>query len=353
MPIDIFSIDHTYELLQAVQRVKQPVSFLTDTFFPNVMQTSADYVAVETQKLGRRLAPYITKNTRGVNVSREKSEIKYYSPLTFGPRRVIGAGDVALRQFGELPNLYSPTTPEERAARLQAQDLTDLLRLHANRKNQMASEILQTGKVQIKAYADDGRIAETDEMDFGWNNLITPAVTWDNAAATIYSDLKTISEQIQENLGEIPTVAILGKNVESYLMANTEIKNWLLVPNRENLLMANIAPTWTNPQVRHIGRISALNLDLVSYSQTYTADDGTTKNFVEDDNVIIGITGVGREVHAPVSIFQNGQWHTILSPFVPMYSHNDDAQTTSLTVYSKYILVPADIESWYCIKTKG
>ncbi len=350
MPLDIFSLEHTYELIQAVQQVKAPVSFLADTFFPNVMQTQADYVAVETQKLGRRLAPFITKNTRGVNVSREKSEIKYYSPLLFGPRRVISAGDLALRQFGEMPNLYGAPTPEERAARLQAQDLTDLLRLHANRKNQMASEILQTGKLTVKAYADDGKVAETDEIDFSFSNLITPAVTWNNANATIYEDLKTVSEQIQGDIGEIPTVAILGKNVEKYLIQNTEIKNWLMVPSRENLLMANFAPHWTSAECRYIGRISALNLDLVSYSQTYTAEDGTTKYFVEPDNVILGITGGGREVHTPVSIFQNG-WHTINAAYVPLYTSDDTAQTTALTVYSKYILVPADVASWYCIKT--
>ena len=353
MPLDIFSIEHSYELIQAIQQVKQPASFLADTFFPNVRMSTADYVAVETQKLGRRLAPFITKNTRGVNISREKSEIKYYSPLTFAPRRVIGAGDLELRQFGEVPNLFSKPTPEERAARLQAQDLVDLMRLHANRKNQMASEILQSGKVKIKAYADDGKIAEEEEIDFGFSNVITPAVTWDNAAATIYRDLKTISEQIQEDLGEIPTVAILGKNVEQYLINNTEIKNWLMVPSRENLLMANFAPTWTNPQVRHIGRISALNLDLVSYSQTYVAEDGTTKYFVAPDNVILGLAGGGMEIHAPVSIFQSGAWHTISAPFVPSYSSNDDAQTTSLTVYSKYMMVPGDLNSWYTIKTKG
>lgn len=348
---DIFSIEETYTLISAVERIQEPVTFLADAFFPNKLTVGTDYVAVEYRKQERYLAPYITKGTRGVNINRGRSQIQYFTPPRFGPRRVIGPGDVALRQFGETPDIYSPVTAEERAARLQAQDLIELMRLHSNRRGVMASEILQTGKVEVKAYADDGQVAETDTIEFDWDGKLTAAVAWSDPNADIYGDLYTISERIQERCGLVPTLAICGKNVERKLLKNKEIREWLMIPNRENLTMANISPSWKSPQVRTIGTISSLNLDLVSYAQTYIADDGTTKPYVDPDAIIIGIPGRGKEIHAPVQIFQQGQWHTISAPFVPFYTYNDDAQTTALTIYSRYILVPDVIDDWVCLDT--
>ena len=350
---DLFNLNTTLTLIQAVENIKLPVSFLTDTFFPQKLSVATDYVAIEYRKENRMLAPFLVKNTKGIDIARGKSRVKIYSPVVVGARRTIGIGDVSLRQFGEQPNIYNAPTAEERQARLQAQDLSELLRLMANRKEAMASELLQTGKLKIQAFAEDGQIAEVDEIDYDLNNSITPTVVWSNTSAKIYDDLRDASEQIQEEIGEIPTVLIVGKNIEQRLLKNKEIKDWLMLPNRENLTMANFAPTWTSPQVRHIGRISALNLDIVSYSQTYIDDSGTVKNFIDPDTAIIGVPGKGREIHCPVTIFQQGNFHTISADTVPFYSYSDEAQTTSLTLFSRYVLTPDAFGSWITIKTEG
>ena len=153
-------ITSTYDLLPVVERIKQPASYLVDTFFPNVMPTSnSDYVTVEYRKEGRLLAPYIVKGSRGVNINRGTSRINLYKAPLVGPRRVIGLEDISLRQFGETP-VFSTVTPAERAARMQANDLTELLRMIQNRKNKQAAEILQAGKTKIRGYADDGVTVE-------------------------------------------------------------------------------------------------------------------------------------------------------------------------------------------------
>ena len=349
--LDIFSIETTYTLLEAVERIDQPLSFLADTFFNNRRTVETEMVAMEYRKQGRQLAPYVVRGGRGVDVSRSGSKVKYYSPPIYAPRRTIGLYDITHRQFGEIPNLYSPVTPEERAAKMQAEDLADLLKLHANRRGQLASEILQTGKVTMKAYADDGLVAEVDEIDYGWSGSITPTIAWSNANAKIYDDLKAASEKIQEDTGEIPTLAICGKNIEGYLIQNKEIKDWLLIPNRQNIAMASFAPRYTSPQVRYIGYISALNMELVSYAQTYIDENGQTQYYVDPDNVIIGVPGKGKEIHAPVTIFTNdGKFQTISAAYVPNYTFDINAQTTALTVYAKYILVPEMVDDWVTIK---
>ena len=353
--IDIFSWESTITLLQAVEKIEQPFNFLAETFFPKKNFLETDYAALEYRKTNRNVAPYIVANTGGVNIARGTSKSKMFTAPNFAARRTIGLADLKLRQFGETPNIYNAVKVEERLARLESQDFAELTRLIQNRHGVMASEILQTGVLNLRAYADDGRRVSTETIDFECaDNFVTPTVHWSNTAAKIYQDLYTVSEKIQMETGQIPTVAICGKNIERYLLQNEEIKNWLLIPNRQNLAMVDFAPRFTSPNARYIGRISALNLDFYSYNETYFDEDGNVKSFVDDNNVIIGIAGTGSTCYFPITLFfADGQPHTISSEIVPQYTFNQDAQTRSLTLYSRFIQIPSTFSDWVCIKTCG
>lgn len=356
MPLNIFAIQDTFAMLNAIEQIDQPLNFLTSQFFNRSETVTTDYIAIEYRKEGRLLAPAIVNGARGVDVNRGTAQARYYKPVTFAPRRVIGLGDLQKRLFGEIPNLYTSVKPEERVARLQAQDLSDLMRLHANRREQLAAEILQRGKLTLKAYADDGQIPQTEIVDYDWNGEVVPLVHWDNPAADIYGDLMAVSLKIQEFSGVVPTLAICGKNVEKYLLANTEIKNWLMIQNRENLTMASLQPHFTSPECRFIGRINALNLDLISYAKTYINEAGQVTPFIDDNSVIIACPNLGRTVFAPVTLFDKNNpngWSTIAAPIIPNYTINEESRTLALTLYSSYILIPDIIESWLCVKTCG
>ena len=349
---DPFSYEGTLTLLQAVEKIDAPSNFLSQTFFPNKISVLTDTVAIEYRKEGRQAAPYIVKGAKGVNIARNGSHAKMYSAPKFGARRVISAEDVEHRLFGETPNIFSPVKAEERQARLMAQDLAQLTRMIQTRREVMASEVLQTGKLTMNAYADDGRIVSTDTIDFETGGASAVIRDWDDATAKIYDDLYNTSEYIQENTGAVPTVAICGKNVEKYLLANNEIKNWLMIPNRQNLAMMNLQPHFQSPQIRYIGTISALNLELYSYNQTYIDETGQKKYFVEPDNIIIGNTGTGRTIFQPVTLMFNGQFKTISAEVVPHYTHNDDDLISTLTLYSRFILVPEVLEDFVVLKVK-
>ena len=350
---DPFSIDYTVTLLQAVEKIEQPQNFLSEMFFPKKISVETDIVALEWRKQGRNIAPYVISGSHGPNIARDASKVRWFKAPTFAARRIISLDDLKLRQFGETPNIYNPVRPEERLAKLQAQDLAELTRLIENRRGVMSSEILQTGVLNLKSYADDGRVVAEDKIDFEVSaNIVTPSVHWDNSSAKIYKDLYAASETIQENSGEVPTVAVCGKNVESYLLNNEEIKSWLLIPSNQNLTIANLQPHFTSPQARYIGRITALNLDLYSFSQTFIDDEGNKKYFVEPNNVIIG-TGGGSTVYAPITLFYNGVPHTVSAEIVPQHLFNDAARTRSLTLYSSFIQIPNTFSSFITIKTCG
>ena len=349
-----WAITDTYKLVGLCEKIKKPATYLVDTFFPKRMPVSyTDWVSIEYRSEGRLLAPYITKGSKGVNLNRGTSRIKNYKAPLMGPRRVIGLGDIEQRQFGELP-IFSTVTPEERAARMQANDMVELMRTLSNSENKQAADLLQTGKITIKGYADDGRTLEVDEIDFDWNGLIEPTKAWNESDATIYDDLKGASERIQEDSGVIPTLMLCGKNVERYLLANEELFKWMSLPNRENIQMLSFQPHYTTPQARFIGYISSLNLEVISYSETYTDDDGQVKPFLDPDTVIIGNPGRGKKLFGAVTFMnQQGNWQTIAAENVPVYLSDPNAQQSSLTIFRRECLVPDILEDWLTIKTRG
>lgn len=353
-PLNPFLIEDTFHLLSAVSHVDEPITLLADKFFGSKLVVPQDYVAVESRSEGRLIAPMIVKGApRGVDINRAGAKARYYRPIAFGPRRVIALGDLQKRLFGEIPNLYTPTTPAERAARLQAEDMADLLRMHANRREQLASQLLQTGKIEVKAYADDGNVAETDVIDYGWDGLITPTVEWDDPDAKIYDDLFAVSERIQRRCGVVPTEVICGRNVEKMLLNNKEIRDWLIIPNRENLTMAGFAPHFTSPECRYIGYISALNMTFTSYVKTYIDENHELRPYINDNTVIVASGNLGRTIYTPITLFsKESGWQTIASEIVPRYTVDEEASTMALTLYSSYVLVPDFTSTWCCLVVK-
>lgn len=352
-PLNIFQLTDTFTLLSAIEQIETPINFLTDKFFSPKLVLNTDYVAVEYRAEHRILAPALSENnSRGVDINRGGSKIKYYRAMRFGARRTIGLGDLKMRMFGEVPNLYSPVSVESRQARMQAQDLAELMKLFANRREQMCAEVLQTGKIKINAYSEDGIVEELDEVNYDWDGLIQ--TDWTSSSATIYDDLLAVSERIQRRCGIIPTVAICGRNVEKYLLNNTELMKYLMVPLRENMTFSSWAPTWTSPEIRYIGRVQAANMEFYSYAKVYMDDTtNTVKPYIEDDTVLICVGNIGKTVYTPVTVFDEGTgFHTIAAPIVPRYTSNKEAQTLALSLFSNFIIVPDLTSMWVCLKVK-
>ncbi len=156
----MFDINTTRTMLEAIERSHKPTTTLVDVFFPNVRTFVTETVEIEYRKGGRRMAPFIVPNTKGVNVSRVGSELRVYKAPLMRPKRVIAVDDVMARGFGE--GVYSTKTPEERAVEMRARDLADLQDMIARRQEWMAAQLLINGSYKIEGVADDGVTQKID-----------------------------------------------------------------------------------------------------------------------------------------------------------------------------------------------
>lgn len=350
---NLFAVEDTVTLIKAVELMKPKATYLLDRYFSQKMPVAkTSWVGLEYKKGKRLLAPYVVSGSRGAVIGRDSAEARFYSAPMIGGLRIISVKELEMRQFGEQP-LYSALTAEERQAEMQGRDLRELKDMLSNRRNQMAAELLQTGKVRISGYADDGVEVVEDEIDYNWSGLRTPPISWDNSNAHIYQDLKDAVESIAESTGVFPTLMICGKNIEKYLLNNKEIKEWLEISNRTNWTMASFAPRYVSPQTRYIGQISALGLEIHSYLESYTDDGGQLRTFIDADTAIISTADIGKQMYGAVTFIdrQSGA-RTYAAEEVPIYTINEESQQMSLGVYSRTILVPNDVESWITIKAK-
>ena len=345
-----FLITDTYELIQTVDKLKRPANFLLDTLFSKELPCSTStHVYIEYRRGHRRLAPYVVKGNLGVNMSREGTEVRMYTPPCLAPKRTISLADIEMRQFGETP-VYSALTPEDRAARMLADDLVFLKSTITNRKAAQAAELVQTGKITIRGLADGANgIVQEDTITFDVPAPLTK--NWTNANATIYEDLKDASESVQEMYGEIPTLCICGKNVEAYMLKNNVLKQFLFSSNPTAMAWLNLQPRYTSPQIRTLGFIGALNLTLVSYLETYVDEEtGEVKPFIDPDTCIICVPNCGQIVYGAVTLLQNGDWRTYSASEIPFTTSDERSQTASLTLFSRALCLPVDTYAWQTLK---
>lgn len=348
MAINIFR--DTTSMIAAIDRVKTPAKFLTDTFFPNVLPCAVTpTVNVEIRRGRRILAPFVTDEGNSVNMEREIAYMRTVTPALMAPSRVVTGYDVKGRAFGEA--LLGENTAAERAAELQARDFIDLQSAIQNRKEAMAAELLTTGKITISAFAGDGKVAKGDEIDLTsiWNQKKAKA-NWAKASAGILKDLETASRSIRSNAGEVPTVAVVGENVKQYIMSNEEIMRYLMVPSRENLLVASIQPHLVSPAVGYVGRILPLNLDIYEYVEDYIDDTGAVKSFLGANDVIMAIPGKGKQLNGAVNLVnENGEFQTYANAIVPKYLADEKHNILQLIMYSRGIVIPETCDDWYYI----
>ena len=105
--VDIFSELTTLELIEVVERIKQPAKFILDALFPNVQQITQEALPLEYSKQQRRLAPYIEAASKVTGGGSAQIKALISDQLKSGAEGVQG-------------NYLAPTEAEKKRARINA-----------------------------------------------------------------------------------------------------------------------------------------------------------------------------------------------------------------------------------------
>lgn len=348
-----FDINSTRSLLGVINRAYPPNPLLVNTFFPNAITYSSEYLDVDFKKGGRSMAPFVVPGSQGVNMQRDGFETKSYKAPLMKPKRVLTAEQLQKRLAGE--SVYSGRTPQQRAEEYRAEDIKELTDMCTRTEEYMAAKLLIDGSYTINGYADDGKTQKIDTISFNFTQkqTLSGTDTWDKDTSDAYGNLQEASKTIRRNAGLTPTIMMCSEATSNLLLNNKSIYDKLLIPSRDNAALMSFATKIQSPEVMRFGLLGALGLEMYTYEGGYINNEGVFTPYLPDDYVIIGVAGRGKRLYGAVTQMEDDkQFHTYEGRYVPKVTMNIENDYCSIAMQSRCLVVPESVDDWYVIKVK-
>src|SRR5699024_3632471 len=156
----------TYMLLAITEEIVPQQTFFKDRYFPTGANDifRSDKVLTEYRKGDRKMAAFVSARAGDIPMDRRGYAIHEYQPAFIAPSRLLTLDDLNKRGYGEA--IYANSTPAERAARLQQDDLTDMDRRIIRREEWMCAQTMINNACTMQTYIDDKTEGETLYVKF-------------------------------------------------------------------------------------------------------------------------------------------------------------------------------------------
>ena len=141
-------------------------TFFKTRFFNNPVTFPTETVSFEYQEGRRILAPYVNPRIGSEVIEREEYSVQSYETPFISPSRVITNDTLAQKLLGES-EWDSGFSPEDRAAKIAAEDIIFLQDTIWRREEYMCARVKQDGKLTIK-----GR-GVNKTVNYGFENIAT------------------------------------------------------------------------------------------------------------------------------------------------------------------------------------
>ena len=339
--LDIYS---TRSQLKALELMPPEYSFLYDTFCADMGTVENDKAIYDYKKGSRMMAPFVQPGTGGVVMARDGYQTREIGFCCIAPERIITMPDISTRAFGE--DVLGAMTPEQRAKKMLAQDLTDMRKAIQRRREWMAMKVLLTGKLDIFRYTNEGRdLTTTLYADYGFTNVFTAVTKWNQAGATIDKDMHTIMDTVQEGLGTVELM-VMSPDVADAMIANDKhFKTF----DGLNVKMGEINTKYRGQGVRFLGYNSD-GVEMYSFAGKYVDDDGLLKPILPSGTIIAGSRGMLKAIHGPVTQVEEtgttAAHKTYIKKEVPLRYGTVEGNAVKNRLTSCPTIVPFNVDGW-------
>ncbi len=282
----------TRTLLQALEQIPTPKTFLRDTFFGAVKTFDTKHVDIDIVKGKRKIAAYVNPLSEGKVVEDDGFETKSFIPPYLKEKKSIKPQELFNRPAGTT--IYAPgDDPAARAQKELGNKLSTLNDRFTRREEVQAAELMNTGKVTVTGEGLDAVV------DFGMPaaHQVTLAGTdlWTDSASDPLEDLITWCLMLAQASGFLPTKTVLGIDVYKALRKNT---NFTKALDNRRIITGQINPQDLPNGVSYLGSIneSGVDLDLYTYAEWYV--DPVTSNempMVPADKLWLGNPNTGNK----------------------------------------------------------
>lgn len=273
----------TRTMLLALEQMPEPRTFLLDTFFKEEEKSITEYVDIDIVKGKKRLAPFVRSIDQGKIVERAGFTQKTFQPPYIKIKMKTTAQDFLKRMAGQT--IYVGSSPFERAAQQAGKDLKYLQDMIIRREEQMASQLLNTGKVVVSG---DGINAE---IDFGMDvtHLPTASPIWSNSSSDPLKDIRTWARVIEDDCGLVSDICVMGFDAVEAFLGHTKVQKFM---DMRRVDAGEIKPNLLPNGASFVGtlRLPGLIIDIYSYNESYLDDTDTKQYFVPVGKIWMGST---------------------------------------------------------------
>lgn len=339
----------TRTLIHTAKKIFPVSRWFADRYFPEGTKFPTSKVLIEYKKGGKKMAPFVIPRKGGITMEREGYTATDYEPPYIAPQRPLTIDELNKKGFGEA--LYANMTPEERQAAVLGEDLAELTEMIDRREEWMCSELLQTGHIIMKHYAEKYGVGTPIEKELRFynntfGNVYEPDTLWDASGADIYADLDAMVQSKNE-VGIKVTDLNMGAAAWSAFLNNEKIQKLL---DNKRINIGNIDPMETPDGVAHMGQIivRGRKLDIFVYDEQYEAEDGTLKAFFPSNKILLAAPGLGRMLYGSITQIEqeDNQYHTYSEKKVPKYFADSKHDVREIRVASAPVPVPNDLDGW-------
>jgi len=277
--MDLFD---TVTLNRVISSLKNPSSFLLDTFFATEERHESEFIAFDSEDRILRLTPFVAPTVAGKVVESQGYRAKQFKPPYLKDKRRFDPNRPLRRAPGEQIGGGTLSLMERRALAVRL-DMEDQLRALTMRLEVMAASALLNGSVTVT-----GEGFGTQVVNFGRESdltvILTGDVRWGESAADVVGNLETWGQGIQQESGSVATDVVMDPLAWSLARQNQAVKD-ALDTRRGSTSTAETGPL-DGRKARNVGTIGDLNIWV--YQEHYIDEAGSPAKVMPDYSVIMG-----------------------------------------------------------------
>jgi hypothetical protein len=341
----------TVKLINAVKKMYPVSQFFKNRYFPDGKVFYSEKALIETKKGNRKVAPFVIPVVGGIVMDSEGYIAEQVDAPFIAPKMPITAEELAKKAFGESPE--SGRTPAQRENEIQAEHMDDLRKAIFRRHELMCTEIITSGKILMKHYANANDAAndthpKTQILQF-YRNEFKNKYKFTKA----WSDMKA-AEKIQEfykiasvlkKRGVRATDIVMTGDVSMDLMTD---KDFLDFYDKLHVNTGVIDQKELPEGVTCNGNINVNGIifTLFTYDEVYEDLDGQIKEMLPKGTIAFLHPGMGTTVYAQVTFVKNGGFVSYAEKIVPRTVVNENDNMMEVQMFSRPIPYPLDWDGW-------
>lgn len=344
-------VTDTYKLINAVKKMYPVVQFFKNRYFPDGKVYYSEKALVETKKKGRAVAPFVIPVVGGIAVESEGYRAMEIEAPYIAPKKVITAAGLEKKAFGESPE--SGRTPAQRENELEAEYMDDLRKSVLRRHELMCTDLLLTGKVLMKHYANGDDAARGVNYDLKYlqfyDKEFKNRYTFDGDFRKMSASLKIqefykMASELRKR-GIRATDIVMASDVSMELMSKDDFLKFYDIAKVD---FGDIKQTELPEGVVCNGRINinGVVMTMFTYDEAYEDLDGQEKPFIPEGTILFLQPGMGETVYAQVTFFSGGSFKSYAEKIVPRFVGSEKENAAEVQVFSRPVPYPYDWEGW-------